>query len=54
MSHEPDDKLKKLAASASYTPAGLKDLFEGWNIVDFMMVEVAIRQARNPAEWQKS
>ncbi|WP_164658397.1 hypothetical protein [Tropicibacter sp. Alg240-R139] len=41
MPHELDDKLKKLAASANYSPAGLKDLFEGWDIVDFMMVEAA-------------
>ena len=54
MSHELDGKLEKLAASANYTPAGLKDLFESWDIVGFMMVEVAIRQARNPTEWQKS
>ncbi|UWQ92571.1 AAA family ATPase [Rhodobacteraceae bacterium M382] len=54
MSHELDDKLKKLAASANYSPAGLKDLFEGWDIVDFMMVEAAIRQASDPAEWQQS
>jgi hypothetical protein len=54
MSHELDDKLEKLAASANYTPAGLKDLFEGWDIVDFMMVEAAIRQASDPAEWQQS
>jgi hypothetical protein len=58
MSHELDGKLEKLAASANYTPAGLKDLFEGWDIVDFMMVRQPfvkrVIQQNGNSHWMQS